>query len=357
MEKITIIIPVYNAKEYIKKCIESVLKQTYQNLEILVIVDGATDKSVEIVNEYAKKDARIKVIARENKGIFYTRIEGIKEATSHYLYFLDADDWIEKDTIQTMYSYKEKYQVSIVRCQNYYKDEKEKIGQLKNIEYLEVEDFNEKLYPQLFGSYDFASIWNQLIEKNCLEELEENDYDIIFGEDYLLNLKLYKNIETIVLVPDYLYHYRTNDMSITNQQNYEGLLKKLESAYKSHLAIINQISPSVPGVVGEDLETYQKIGIFRAIRAIKNRMIEFASFGLKHGKGKEVQDKVEEILNRQELKQVCKQITTEELLKLAKAENHKYVMKNIRQGNAKKVMNYIKIIYIPGKKIKEMMRR
>ena len=209
----------------------------------------------------------------------------------------------------------------------------------------------------MFGTYDYASIWNQLIEKKRFEELEESDYAINFGEDYLLNLKLYKNIETIVLVPDYLYHYRTNDMSITNQQNYEGLLKKLESAYKSHLAIINQISPSVPGVVGEDLETYQKIGIFRAIRAIKNRMIEFASFGLKHGKGKEVQDKVEEILNRQELKQVCKQITTEELLKLAKEENHKYVMKNIKQGKAKKVMNYIKIVYIPGKKIKKMMRR
>ena len=146
-------------------------------------------------------------------------------------------------------------------------------------------------------------------------------------------------------------------MSITNQQNYEGLLKKLESAYKSHLAIINQISPSVPGVVGEDLETYQKIGIFRAIRAIKNRMIEFASFGLKNGKEKEIKAKVEEIINREDLRQVCKLITTEELLKLAKEENHKYVMKNIKQGKAKKVMNYIKIVYIPGKKIKKMMRR
>lgn len=357
MEKITVIIPVYNVKKYIRRCIESTISQTYENLEILIIIDGSTDGSEEIVKEYAQKDTRIKIIDRENKGIFYTRIEGIKKATSDYLYFLDADDWIEKNTIETMYQYKEKYQANVVRCQNYYKDEEEKVGQRQEVECIEKKDFKEKLYLPLFGTYDYASIWNQLIEKKRFEELEESDYAINFGEDYLLNLKLYKNIETIVLVPDYLYHYRTNDMSITNQQNYEGLLKKLESAYKSHLAIINQISPSVPGVVGEDLETYQKIGIFRAIRAIKNRMIEFASFGLKHGKGKEVQDKVEEILNRQELKQVCKQITTEELLKLAKEENHKYVMKNIKQGKAKKVMNYIKIVYIPGKKIKKMMRR
>lgn len=354
MEKVTVIIPVYNAKKYIKKCMESVIEQTYENLEILVIIDGATDGSKEIIEEYAQKDTRIKVVNRENRGIFYTRIEGIKKATSDYLYFLDADDWMEKDTIEIMYQYKEKYQANIVRCQNYYKDEDEKVGQEQEIKCLKREDYNEKLYPKLFGTYDFASIWNQLIEKKWFEELEESDYEINFGEDYLLNLKLYKNSKTVVLVPDYLYHYRTNDMSITNQQNYEGLLKKLESAYKSHLEIINRIKQY------EDIreqEKYQKIGTFRAIRAIKNRMIEFASFGLKHGKGKEVQDKVEEILNRQELKQVCKQITTEELLKLAKEENHKYVMKNIKQGKAKKVMNYIKIVYIPGKKIKKMMRR
>lgn len=354
MEKVTVIIPVYNAKKYIKKCMESVIEQTYENLEILVIIDGATDGSKEIIEEYAQKDTRIKVVNRENRGIFYTRIEGIKKATSDYLYFLDADDWMEKDTIEIMYQYKEKYQANIVRCQNYYKDEDEKVGQEQEIKCLKREDYNKKLYPKLFGTYDFASIWNQLIEKKWFEELEESDYEINFGEDYLLNLKLYKNSKTVVLVPDYLYHYRTNDMSITNQQNYEGLLKKLESAYKSHLEIINRIKQY------EDIreqEKYQKIGTFRAIRAIKNRMIEFASFGLKNGKEKEIKAKVEEIINREELRQVCKQITTEELLKLAKAENHKYVMKNIRQGNAKKVMNYIKIVYIPGKKIKEMMRR
>lgn len=354
MEKVTVIIPVYNAKKYIKKCMESVIEQTYENLEILVIIDGATDGSKEIIEEYAQKDTRIKVVNRENRGIFYTRIEGIKKATSDYLYFLDADDWMEKDTIEIMYQYKEKYQANIVRCQNYYKDEDEKVGQEQEIKCLKTEDYNEKLYPKLFGTYDFASIWNQLIEKKWFEELEESDYEINFGEDYLLNLKLYKNSKTVVLVPDYLYHYRTNDMSITNQQNYEGLLKKLESAYKSHLEIINRIKQY------EDIreqEKYQKIGTFRAIRAIKNRMIEFASFGLKNGKEKEIKAKVEEIINREDLRQVCKLVTTEELLKLAKEENHKYVMKNIKQGKAKKVMNYIKIVYIPGKKIKKMMRR
>ncbi len=364
MEKITVIIPVYNSEKYIKKCMESVIEQTYENLEILVIIDGATDTSKKIVEEYAKNDTRIRIIERENKGIFYTRVEGIKRATSDYLYFLDADDWIEKNAIETMYQYKETYQANVVRCQNYYKDEDEKVEQEQELKFLKRENFSEKLYPKLFGTYEFACIWNQLIERKCFKELEENDYTINFGEDYLLNFKLYKNIETMVIVPDYLYHYRTNNMSITNQQNYEGLLKKLESACKSHLEIVNQIaqsSPSVPGLLGdvkgEDLERYQKIAIFRAIRAIKNRMIEFTSFGFKNGKEKEVQAVVEEILNREELRKVGKQITTEELLKLAKKENHKYVMKNIKQGNAKKVMNYIKIIYIPGKKIKKMIRR
>lgn len=354
MEKITVIIPVYNAEKYIKKSIESVIEQTYENLEILVIIDGATDRSLKIIEEYAKQDARIKIINRENKGILYTRIEGIYRASSNYIYFLDGDDWIEKNAIEKMYYYKQKYCASIVRCQNYYKDEVDKVEQEKQIQYLKKEDFNDNLYERLFGTHYFSSIWNQLIEKKFFEGLQNVDYTINYGEDYIINLSLYKNIDTLLLIPDYLYHYRTNNDSITNKQGYKVLLKKLDSAYKSQMEAIKFIDQY------HDLQeknTCKKVAIYKTIKILKNRMIEFASFGLKNRKEKEVKAKVEEIINREDLRQVCKQITTEELLKLAKAENHKYVMKNIRQGNAKKVMNYIKIIYIPGKKIKKMIGR
>ncbi|MCI8759657.1 MAG: glycosyltransferase family 2 protein [Clostridia bacterium] len=354
MEKITVIIPVYNAEKYIQFCIESVIHQTYENLEILVILDGTTDSSRDILKEYAKKDTRIRMIERENKGIFYTRIEGIKKATSQYIYFLDADDWIEKETIEIMYQSMKKYQANIVRCKNYYKDENKKVGQDEKIEYWQTKDFNANFYQRLFGTYDFACIWNQLIEKKFFENLEKIDYTINFGEDYLLNLNIYKNIDSLVLIPNYFYHYRTNNESITNQQNYEGLCKKLNSSYKSHaeiVKIINQYDKI------EQKDSYEKLAIFRMIRVMKNRMIEFASFAVKQGRQEEAKQVVEKIVKQKEFYKLCENITQKELLLLAKQENHKYVMKNIYQKNIKNIMNYIKRIYIPGKEIKKMIRR
>lgn len=354
MEKITVVIPVYNCEKYINKCIESVINQTYKNLEILIIVDGATDRSIDVIEEYAKKDTRIQVINRENKGILYTRIEGIQKATSSYIYFLDADDWIEKRTIEVMHQYIKKYSCHIVRCQNYYKDEYEKVENGRKMKHIKKEDFKDELYEKLFGSYEFASIWNQLIEKKYFTNIEKIDYTINYGEDYLLNLKLYKNIDSIILVPDYFYHYRTNENSITNQQTYTGVLKKLNSTYKSHLAVVDEIEHYQDI---KEKEKYKKIAIFRAIRGLKNRIIEFGNLGIKRGQEKEVYKEIEKIVTLEKLKEVCQQITLKELLELAKKENHKYVIKNIYLVDTKKIVNYIKRIYIPGKKIKKLMGR
>lgn len=354
MEKITIIIPVYNAEKYIKKCLESVIHQTYNNLEILLIIDGATDNSQSIIEEYAKHDTRFKVINQENKGIFYTRIEGIKKATSKYIFFLDADDWIEKNTIEIMYQYMKKYHTNMVRSKNYYKDENVKVQIDSQIQLIRKEEFKDKLYRRLFGTYDFASIWNQLIEKEYFKNLEKVDYSINYGEDYLLNLNIYKNINSLVLVPDYLYHYRTNDNSITKQQSYEALLRKLNSTYKSHfevVAVIDQYNDI------KEKEVYQKVAIFRAIRGIKNRIIELTSFAIQNGKEKEVYVEIERLLEQKEFEQMRQKTTQEELLQLSKQENHKYVIKNIYQGNVEKIVKYVKRIYIPGKKIKKLMRR
>ena len=349
MEKITIIIPVYNSEQYIKKCMESVIHQTYENLEILIIIDGATDNSQKIVEEYAKNDTRIRIISRENRGI-----EGIQKATSQHIYFLDADDWIEENAIEIMYQYKKKYHADMIRCRNYYKDEKEKVEIDNTIQFVERERFKDQLYEELFGTYHFATVWNQLIEKNYFKDLKDIDESINFGEDYILNLKLYKNINSLVLVPDYLYHYRTNESSISNQQDYEGLLRKMNSTYKIHIEIVYMIN-TYYGI--EEKEPYQKIAIFRAIRGIKNRMIEWASFGIRNGKEKEVYQEIEKLLEQEEFKEICQKITQEELLKLAKQENHRYVIKNIYQKNTKKIMKYIKRIYIPGKKLKKLMGR
>lgn len=100
MVKLSVVIPVYNCEKYLEKCLNSVINQTYQDIEIICINDGATDNSLSILNEYAKKDSRIKIVSTANRGLSYARNIGIKEAIGEYISFVDSDDWLEPQTYQ-----------------------------------------------------------------------------------------------------------------------------------------------------------------------------------------------------------------------------------------------------------------
>lgn len=113
---ISIIIPVYNASKYIEKCLESIINQTYQSIEIIVINDGSKDNSLEILNEYASKDNRIKVIDKENGGVSSARNLGIDKATGKYIMFIDSDDYIEKDMLEVMCRQIERQEAQICLC-------------------------------------------------------------------------------------------------------------------------------------------------------------------------------------------------------------------------------------------------
>ena len=354
MEKITVIIPVYNTEKYIKQCLESVINQTYTNLEILIIIDGATDNSEEIIKQYSQKDRRIQVISRENKGVLYTRLEGIEKATSNYLYFVDADDWIELNTIEVMYNEMKQNKSNVVRCRSYYEDNKKLEIKEQQMEYIEKENFKEKIYMKLFGTYQFSCIWNQLIEKKYFDELKDIDFTINYGEDHMLNVGLYKNINSILLIPNYFYHYRTNNESITKKQTYESILKKMINSYKSHEEII-KILDKYQDI--KDKQYYKKIIIKDTFKILKNRIVEFLSFSIRNGKSKEAYVEIENLLNINGIEQMKKNLTEKELLQLSKDENHKYIIKNIYKKDIKKILNYIKWIYIPGKKIKKLIKR
>ena len=104
MEKVSVIIPVYNSEKYLKSCIESIRKQTYTDLEIILVDDGSTDKSGKICDEYMKMDTRIVAIHQENQGVSTARNNGLKAATGKYVRFIDSDDYIGADNIKNMVS-------------------------------------------------------------------------------------------------------------------------------------------------------------------------------------------------------------------------------------------------------------
>ena len=112
-EKITVIVPVYNVEHYLEKCLDSLINQTYKNLEIIVINDGSTDNSGEICQEYAQKDNRIVYIEKENGGLSDARNVGLDKMTGSYVTFIDSDDWVELDYVEILYKKIIEYQADI----------------------------------------------------------------------------------------------------------------------------------------------------------------------------------------------------------------------------------------------------
>ena len=113
---ITIIVPVYNVQNYLEACIDSILAQTYQALEIILVDDGSTDSSPAICDRYAQKDSRVRVIHKENGGAASAKNEALKVATGKYLTFVDSDDWIEPDAMAYMQELLELHQAQVVQC-------------------------------------------------------------------------------------------------------------------------------------------------------------------------------------------------------------------------------------------------
>lgn len=213
MKKVSIIIPVYNSEKYISKCLDSVLNQTYKNIEILVINDGSKDNSIDILREYEKKDDRIVVIDKENEGVAKTRNQGIKKATGDYIMFIDNDDFIDEDYVET---YLKNTDYDIV------------IGSYKRT------DINDKILfkynldeKSIWSKYVVLAPWAKLYKKDFLikNNIEFLNYGI--GEDVYFNLLCYSKTNNIKVINDFKYNWFYNNESVSNTKQ-RGLKKTVD---------------------------------------------------------------------------------------------------------------------------------
>ena len=211
-EKITVIVPVYNVENYLEKCLDSLINQTYKNLEIIVINDGSTDNSGEICQEYAQKDNRIVYIEKENGGQAEARNIGLDRMTGSYVTFVDSDDWVEVDYVETLYKKITEYQADIA-VGNYYS-----FNQTEGMYYFHIfgDSYYEKVYDNvsifenLYESQDmkkFAFIfpWGKLYKASLLDDLRFDNGKL--AEDAYLNQKIYLLAERIVYLNKGLYAY------------------------------------------------------------------------------------------------------------------------------------------------------
>lgn len=236
---ISIIVPVYNVEKYLGKCLDSIVNQTYSNLEIICVNDGATDSSRSILEKYAAKDQRIKIIDKENGGLSDARNAGLGCASGEYIMFVDSDDWLDITACEKSIRIAEKQQVDVVMWS--YIREYGQVSLAKNIfekdMYFDKKNTYEKIYRRFFGLYGeelahpdnadaLVTVWGKLYKSELIlkNHIQFVDTKMIGTEDALFNIYVFKYVQTAYFLNEYLSHYRKdNEGSLT--ANYKLDLK------------------------------------------------------------------------------------------------------------------------------------
>lgn len=220
---ISVIVPIYNKQDCLEKCIASIQRQSYKNIEILLVDDGSTDNSFEIAASIASADARIKLFKKSNGGVSSARNEALDNATGSYITFVDADDWIENDFLKDMLEFAVQNNAEII-CSNFTFDKvvDGKLLQVTPNQVSKVESYNvDDVCHEITKIYDRKIGWencSKLFSKKAIHNVKY-DEDITNGEDWLFFCKTLKNIEHLAITPITGYHYVYMSNSASNMVN------------------------------------------------------------------------------------------------------------------------------------------
>lgn len=227
-ELISIIVPIYNVEKYLKKCINSIISQTYKNIEIILVNDGSTDNSYIICKEFKNKDKRIVLINKENGGLSDARNKGVEIAKGRYISFVDSDDYIEKEFISKMIQAMEKNDVNIVQCGIKQVDNKCNI--LCKIGYESTNIYKgRELIRDIYLKHNIENVvvWNKLYKSELLKDKMFKVGKI--HEDEFFTYKVLDSQKKIAVISECLYNYRKNDDSIMNKTFSQKHLDYLEA--------------------------------------------------------------------------------------------------------------------------------
>lgn len=221
MEKVSVIIPVYNNEKYLNQCVESVLKQTYTNLEIILIDDGSTDRTPEICEHLREQDPRIRVFHKENGGIGSSRNSGLTLASGDYILFVDSDDWIEPDCIKTLYNQLKTNNADIAIGNFMRFDEETAVTYFQTTKndyfektYTPVEWFKHE-YDSKFNLFTvFVVPWGKLYKRSLFKNIVYSIDNKV--EDDSTTWKIYLLADKISYINCPIYTYRLVKSSITN---------------------------------------------------------------------------------------------------------------------------------------------
>lgn len=237
---VSIIIPVYNVEFYIKRCLDSLLLQTYTNIEVLMIDDGSEDKSGVISDEYASIDSRFRVIHSSNEGVAKARLKGFESSQGDIITFIDSDDYVCPTYVETLLAPIVEQNIDMVSCDYFIENESTKenavrrrIGLLKNKD--EVKDFLEKSY-----FYDIEChaagmptyLWGKMIKRSLVVNSLSKGIDLWFGEDQIVLFDILTKVDSLCLLPDRLYNYVQREGQATQKYSmslWNNIIRLMES--------------------------------------------------------------------------------------------------------------------------------
>lgn len=275
---ISVIIPVYNVERYLAQCLDSVIRQTYENLEIICVNDGSKDGSLKILQEYAHKDTRVRMLDKKNAGVSSARNDGLAFAEGSYIMFVDSDDWIEPRTCETAIRGMRTYDADIVMWS--YVSETESRSSQKVIfpetTVFEKEEVRTKLHRRFVGAMgeelsrpelvdSLCPVWGKLYKRSLIEKSGARFVDLSeIGtyEDGFFNLEVFGEVNRAVYLAEYLYHYRRDTAaSVTSGYNprlfsqWQNLYDRMESFIHSNqlddfysMALNNRIALGILGL-------------------------------------------------------------------------------------------------------------
>lgn len=241
-ELVSVIIPVYKVEKYLERCVESVQKQTFQNLEIILVDDGSPDLCGAMCDEMAKTDPRIKVIHKNNGGLSDARNVGIEMASGNYIVFVDSDDWLDLDMIALLYRVLKKYNADIAEC-SYRNICTDRIEEETNCSAKVVEGDRILALEAMLGWRWFKPVaWNKLYKRDVLGDIRYPKGKL--HEDEYTTYKYFYNANKLVYVDVSKYNYdRRREDSITGKKFREDNLdacwafrERMEFFYKNNLA-------------------------------------------------------------------------------------------------------------------------
>lgn len=246
MEKVSIIVPVYKVENYIIQCIDSILNQTYKNLEIILVDDGSPDKCPKICDDYSKSDGRIKVIHKPNGGLSSARNAGLEVATGGFIMFVDSDDFIEPNMVSRMMEVQHKSGSDVICCEiNRFRDGKYELMEIFHSDIPSETISSEEFIKRLLLTKTSCASWNKLYRK---EVIGEQRFIVgRYNEDMIFLYYLFQKPFQITLINDALYNYRVTPNSVTTSFGSRSLdyLYNAQDMFKHVVKLRPELLPCV----------------------------------------------------------------------------------------------------------------